>query len=271
MSLQTIGSVCLVGAGKMGMALAKGWLSAGLAPAALTLVEPAPHESVQALAEAQGVRLVDSAPADVPDVLVLAVKPQVMPEVARGLSDLVGAQTLVISIAAGISIGALSGWLGTARVVRTMPNTPAQVGKGVTGLVAGPDVTDGDRAAADALMQAAGLVVWLDAESDIDAVTAISGSGPAYVFNFVEALAAAGVEMGLDADRSMLLARQLVIGAAALMDADPTDAATLRQNVTSPGGTTAEALNVLMAEDGLAPLLKRATEACRKRSIELGQ
>jgi len=271
MSLKDIGSVHLVGAGKMGMALARGWLSAGLKPADLVLIDPQPHESVVALAREKGIRLVSTAPGEAPDVLVLAVKPQVMPDVLPALASVVGTQTLVISIAAGISLARLSGWLGTERVVRTMPNTPAQVGKGVTGAVPMAGVSAADRAVADALLRAAGLAVWFDDESEIDAVTAISGSGPAYVFYFVEALAAAGVDLGMEAAEAMQLARQMVIGAAALMEADPADAATLRQNVTSPGGTTAEALKVLMAADGLGPLLAKAARAARRRSEELGQ
>ena len=270
-NLRTVGPVMLVGAGKMGMALARGWLDAGLPPTNLVLVDPAPGDAARELAEDYGLTIHAEAVGLTPNVLVLAVKPQIIGAVMEGLGPAIGPQTLVLSIAAGISIATLSKGLETGRVVRTMPNTPAQIGKGITGAVAGPEVDADDRAAADALLAAAGQVAWFDAESDLDAVTAVSGSGPAYVFNLVEALAAAGVAQGLPEHVAMQLARQTVIGAAALMEADPAPASALRQNVTSPNGTTAAALAVLMADDGLAPLMARAVDAARQRSEELGR
>jgi pyrroline-5-carboxylate reductase len=270
-SLKDIGPVVLVGAGKMGLALARGWIAAGLPAGELVLVDPQPSDAAREFAGEKGVRLVSNASGVLVSVLVLAVKPQVIGEVMAGLRPSVGKQTLVVSIAAGISIATISAALGTGRVVRTMPNTPAQIGKGVTGAVAGPDVDAEDRAATDALLSAAGQVAWFEVEGDLDAVTAVSGSGPAYVFNLVEALAAAGVAQGLSEATAMQLARQTVIGAAALMEADPAPASVLRQNVTSPNGTTAAALGVLMADDGLAPLMGRAVGAARKRSEELGR
>jgi pyrroline-5-carboxylate reductase len=161
--------------------------------------------------------------------------------------------------------------LATRRVIRTMPNTPAQIGQGISGAVAAADADAADRRIAEALLGAAGQVVWVADERAIDGITAVSGSGPAYVFNFVEALAAAAVEHGFSPETAMQLARQTVIGAAALMAADPTPVGTLRQNVTSPKGTTEAALNVLMAPDGLAPLIARAVAAARRRSEELGK
>ena len=270
-NLRTLGPVMLVGAGKMGMAMARGWLEAGLPGSNLVLVDPAPSDAAKALAADYELTMHAEAIGLEPNVLVLAVKPQIIGEVMEGLKQAVGPQTLVLSIAAGISIATLSAGLETGRVVRTMPNTPAQIGKGVTGAVAGPEVGADDRAAADALLSAAGQVAWFDAENDLDAVTAVSGSGPAYVFNLVEALAAAGVKQGLPEHVAMQLARQTVIGAAALMEADSAPAGVLRQNVTSPNGTTAAALNVLMADDGLTPLMERAVDAARKRSEELGR
>jgi len=270
-NLRTLGPVMLVGAGKMGMALARGWLDAGLPGSSLVLVDPAPSDAAKDLAADYELTIHAEAVGLEPNVLVLAVKPQIIGDVMEGLKQAVGPQTLVLSIAAGISIATLSAGLETERVVRTMPNTPAQIGKGVTGAVAGPDVGTDDRAAVDALLSAAGQVAWFDAEGDLDAVTAVSGSGPAYVFNLVEALAAAGVKQGLPEHVAMQLARQTVIGAAALMEADPAPAGVLRQNVTSPNGTTAAALNVLMADDGLTPLMERAVDAARKRSEELGR
>ncbi len=271
MSFENIGPVVLLGAGKMGLALARGWLAAGLSPADLILVDPNPFDATTAFAKDNGVRLVPEAAGLSPRVLILAVKPQTIPSILPSVRGLLTGQTLVLSIAAGISIDTLSDGLGTRRIVRTMPNTPAQVGKGVTGAVPGPDVSDADRAATEALLRAAGTLVWLPDESDIDAVTAVSGSGPAYVFNLVEAMAAAGERQGLSAEQAMMLARQTVIGAAALMEADPTPASTLRENVTSPNGTTAAALAVLMAPDGLTPLVDRAVAAARRRSEELGR
>jgi pyrroline-5-carboxylate reductase len=270
-NLRGLGPVMLVGAGKMGMAMAHGWLDAGLPPSNLVLVDPSPGEAARELASDYELTIYSEAMGLVPNVLVLAVKPQIIDSVMEGLAPVIGPQTLVLSIAAGISIARLSTGLATGRVVRTMPNTPAQIGKGITGAVAGPDIGTTDRAAVDALLSAAGQVAWFDAEGDLDAVTAVSGSGPAYVFNLVEALAAAGVAQGLSEAVAMQLARQTVIGSAALMEADPAPASVLRQNVTSPNGTTAAALDVLMADDGLTPLMERAVDAARKRSEELGR
>lgn len=269
--LRSLGPVMLVGAGKMGIALAEGWLDAGLPASNLVLVDPHPGEAAQALARDNDLVIHPQAAGLVPNVLVLAVKPQIVGPVMEGLVPVVGPQTLVVSIAAGISIRRLADGLGTARIVRAMPNTPAQIGKGISGAVAGPEAERADKDAATALLAAAGQVVWFDAESDLDAVTAVSGSGPAYVFNFVEALAAAGVAQGLPEHIAMQLARQTVIGAAALMEADPGPVSVLRQNVTSPNGTTAAALEVLMAEDGLGAVIAHAVDAARERSEELGR
>ncbi|WP_404402760.1 pyrroline-5-carboxylate reductase [Pelagibacterium halotolerans] len=271
MSLADAGPVLLVGAGKMGMAMAQGWVKAGLPGAALTLVDPQPHESVKVFAETAGAAVRTDLPGETPRVVVLAVKPQVMGSVLGELKPIIGDETLVISIAAGISIAKIVDGLGTERVVRTMPNTPAQLGKGITGAAAAPAVTGKDREIADAMLAAAGEIVWVEAEQLLDAVTAVSGSGPAYVFYLVEALAAAGVAQGLSDEQAMKLARQTVVGAAALLEADASEAAQLRKNVTSPAGTTEAALNVLMAEDGLAPLISRTVAAARARSEELGQ
>jgi pyrroline-5-carboxylate reductase len=270
-SLSGVGPVVLIGAGKMGLALARGWLSAGLPPRELVLVDPNPQPATQQFADETGVRLVASGNGVLIAVLVLAVKPQVMAGVLEQIRPLIGGHTLVISIAAGISIAAISSGLGTTRVIRTMPNTPAQVGKGVTGAVTGAGASPADRAVADSLLRAAGLVVWFDEEPMLDAVTAVSGSGPAYVFHFVEALAAAGVRQGFSPEQAMELARQTVIGAAALLDADPTSPAVLRQNVTSPNGTTQAALDVLMAPNGLTNLMEKTVLAARLRSEELGR
>ncbi len=270
-ALRHIGPVMLVGAGKMGLALARGWLDAGLPPNHLLLVDPAPSPAALQLAEDFGLNLNTDASGLLPNVLVLAVKPQVMDPVMESLLPITGSHTLAISIAAGIDIARLSRGLDMGRVIRTMPNTPAQIGKGITGAVAGAEVSAEDREVAEALLRAAGPVVWFDDESQLDAVTAVSGSGPAYVFHLVEALAEAARRQGLPDAIAEQLARQTVIGSAALLEADPAPPAVLRQNVTSPNGTTQAGLAVLMGEPGLVDLIDRTVDAARKRSEELGR
>jgi len=269
-TFKDIGPVVVIGAGKMGLALARGWVAGGLAGGDLVLVDPQPGEAASAFARQHGIRMLSSPLGVLTHVMVLAVKPQVMKQVMAENQPAVGAQTLVLSIAAGISLKALAAGLHTQRIVRAMPNTPAQVGKGISGAV-GLQISERDREVANTLLGAAGEVLWFDAESQLDAVTAVSGSGPAYVFYLVEALAIAGVRQGLEAGQAMQLARQTVIGAAALMETDPQPASVLRENVTSPKGTTAAALQVLMAPDGLERLLDRAVMAARLRSEELGR
>lgn len=270
-SLRHVGPVMLVGAGKMGLALARGWLDAGLPPNHLLLVDPVPNPAALQLAEDYGLTLNTDASGLLPNVLVLAVKPQIIDPVMASLQPIVGPHTLAISIVAGIDIARLSRGLDMGRVVRTMPNTPAQIGKGITGAVAGPAVGSEDREVADALLRAAGPVVWFDDEAQLDAVTAVSGSGPAYVFHLVEALAEAGRRQGLPEVIALQLARQTVVGSAALLEADPAPPSVLRQNVTSPNGTTAAGLAVLMGENGLTDLMDRTVDAARRRSEELGR
>lgn len=270
MNLAEVGPVVLVGAGKMGLALARGWVAGGLPANQLVLVDPKPSEPTVAFAHANGIRLATTPLGVLTHVMVLAVKPQVMKQVMAEIQPAVGPHTLVLSIAAGIPLKTLASGLLTERVVRAMPNTPAQIGKGITGAV-GLHIAGDDREVANALLQAAGAVMWFDSEGALDAVTAVSGSGPAYVFYMVEALAAAAMRQGLDPGQAMQLARQTVIGAAGLMEADPQPASILRENVTSPKGTTAAALQVLMAPDGLERLMDRAVLAARMRSEELGR
>lgn len=271
MTLSEIGSVVLVGAGKMGMAMAHGWLAAGLRSSNLVLVSPRPKDNLVDFAGEKGIRLERSLTEKNPAILVLGVKPQVMPDIFPDVKASAGPETIIVSIAAGITMDRLIEGCGTNKVVRTMPNTPAQVGKGVTGAVAGPGITETDKEIVSQLLQASGKAVWFEQEEDLNAMTGISGCGPAYVFLLVESMAAAGVNEGLDPDQAMTLARQTVIGAAGLMEEDPTDAQTLRKNVTSPKGVTAEALAVLMEEGGLPDLMKRAVSAARKRNAELGK
>lgn len=265
-----IGPVVVVGAGKMGLALARGWVAGGLAGNQVVLVDPMPSEQAIAFAGEHEIRLLASPLGVLTHVMVLAVKPQMMKQVIAEIQPAVGPHTLVLSIAAGVSLKTLANGLLTERIVRAMPNTPAQVGKGITGAV-GLRISRQDREVTDALLRAAGEVMWFDAESMLDAVTAVSGSGPAYVFYMVEALAVAAMRQGLEPGQAMQLARQTVIGAAALMESDPQPVSVLRENVTSPKGTTAAALQVLMAPDGLERLMDRAVLAARMRSEELGR
>ncbi|UYO48618.1 pyrroline-5-carboxylate reductase [Rhodopseudomonas palustris] len=264
------GTVVLAGAGKMGGALLTGWLAQGLDGGDVVVIEPHPTDEIAALS-ARGVRLNASA-SDVGAVstLVVAVKPQMFAEATAALRSYVGPSTLVVSIMAGKPIAALSEQLG-GHVVRAMPNTPAAIGRGITVAVAASSVTPAQRGIADALLRATGGVEWVDDEALIDAVTAVSGSGPAYVFLLAEELARAGVDAGLPEDLAMTLARATVAGSGELLHRSDLDAATLRKNVTSPGGTTAAALEVLMADDGFRPLLTRAVAAATKRSKELAK
>jgi pyrroline-5-carboxylate reductase len=264
-------SLGLAGAGRMGTALLDGWANArghGFARA-VSVFEPQPGPAAQAAIKTLGAQL-NPAPNGVLDALVLAVKPQIFAEAAPALKPLVGPGTLVVSIMAGVTSAALKQKLGAARVVRAMPNTPGAIGKGITGYAAS-DLSAEDRAEAEALLAPLGAVERVPNESDIDAVTAVSGSGPAYVFFLVEALAAAGEAEGLDKATALKLARQTVAGAGALLDASDEPADALRRAVTSPGGTTAAALDVLMAEGGLAALMRRAVRAAAARSRELGK
>ena len=262
------GTIVLAGAGKMGGAMLTGWLAQGLDPARVVAIDPAPAPEISALA-AQGVRLnpQDAAPAD---TLVVAVKPQMFRAAGDALKRWVGPSTLVVSIMAGTTIAALQEVCGGA-VVRAMPNTPAAIGRGITVAVPDAHVSAVQRATADALLRATGAVEWVDDEALMDAVTAVSGSGPAYVFLLAEELARAGVAAGLPEALAMKLARDTVSGAGELLNRSELTSATLRQNVTSPGGTTAAALSVLMGDDGFAPLLTRAVAAATARSKELAK
>ena len=272
------GPIWLVGCGKMGGALADGWLAAGLVPARLTVVEAA-SEIRDAWAARGALTVAEPAalpapdrPEDVPQALVVAVKPQQMASVLASLAGKVPPATAVVSIAAGTPIATFTAALGAHRpVVRAMPNTPAAIGRGATALVANAACDDATRALATTLMGAVGQTVWLDDEAQMHAVTALSGSGPAYVFLLVEAMTRAAVERGLEPTLAAELARATVGGAGELVRTSAEPAATLRRNVTSPGGTTAAALEVLMAADGLQPLMNRAIAAAADRSIALAK
>jgi pyrroline-5-carboxylate reductase len=262
-------TLVLVGAGKMGSALLEGWLRLGLAPARLAVVEPQPTADIVGLA-ARGVRLNPALDRlDQPAAVVIAVKPQTAPEVLPRLGAL-GGPMLVLSIMAGRRLDFLARSLpANAAIVRAMPNTPAAIGRGITVAVANSHVTAAQRELAHRLLAGTGAVEWVDDEGLLDAVTAVSGSGPAYVFLLAESLAKAGAAAGLPPDLAARLARATVAGSGELLHRTALDAAVLRQNVTSPGGTTAAALAVLMAEKGLEPLMREAVAAATRRSREL--
>ncbi|GAB4182326.1 MAG: pyrroline-5-carboxylate reductase [Thalassobaculales bacterium] len=262
------GPILLVGCGKMGGAMLSGWLERGV-PGPFHVIEPGGAASFAGRANV--VADAGDLPGDLkPAVLVLAVKPQYMDEAIAPCARFVGPGTLVVSIAAGKTIAYFRRHLGGgAAVLRAMPNTPAAVGRGITAVVAGPGVTAGQKAAGIDLLEAVGEVVEVPAETDIDIVTALSGGGPAYVFLLIECLAAAGEAQGLPAELAMRLARATVIGSGELARQSAESAAQLRVNVTSPGGTTAEALKVLMAPEAMPALFRKAIAAATERSREL--
>ena len=264
------GTIVLAGAGKMGGAMLTGWLAGGLDPNRVAVIEPYPSQEISALA-AKGIRFNPPAK-ELGDVatLVVAVKPQMFREAGTALKPLVGASTLVVSIMAGTPIAALREVCGGS-VVRAMPNTPAAIGRGITVAVAAGNVSTAQRAVADALLRATGSVEWVDDEDLMDAVTAVSGSGPAYIFLLAEEMARAGVEAGLPVELATKLARETVAGSGELLHRSQDSSATLRKNVTSPGGTTAAALEVLMGDGGMQQLMIRAVAAATKRSKELAK
>ena len=258
----------LLGCGKMGSAMLAGWLAQGLAPTAVWVIDPNPSAWLQST----GVRLNADLP-ETPAVVLVAVKPQMMGDALPRLAALGNGETLFLSVAAGTSIAAFEAALGeTTPIIRAMPNTPAAIGRGITAIIGNAHTSPAQLDLAEALLGAVGQVVRLKDEAQMDAVTAVSGSGPAYVFHLIETLAAAGEAEGLAPDLAMTLARATVAGAGALAEAAEESPSQLRINVTSPGGTTQAALNVLMNDtDGLPPLLARAVKAAAARSRELGK
>jgi pyrroline-5-carboxylate reductase len=265
-------AVLLIGAGRMGGALLKGWLATHRF-GAVRVVEPNPSDGLRELAGRGAIALSDRLEAGQLENLaaaVIAVKPQTLKAAPEWLLPLGRSGALVLSIAAGVPTGFFAAQFGSSgRIVRAMPNTPGAIGRGITALY-GSALTAADQALADALMLPLGQTLWVEDESWMDIVTAVSGSGPAYIFLLAEALAAAGRAEGLDEATAARLARATVAGAGALLDVDPRPAADLRKEVTSPGGTTEAALKVLMAEMGLEELMRRAVAAARKRGQELG-
>ncbi len=259
----------LLGCGKMGGAMLEGWLADGLPPGSITVLEPRPGPRLEALTR-EGLRLNTDLPADAA-VAVIAVKPQMMGEALPALVALGGGRTVFVSIAAGTPIRALEEMLGgSTPIIRAMPNTPAAVGRGITALIGNRAAGDDAMALAESLLGAVGQTVRLADEAQMDAVTAVSGSGPAYVFLLIEALAAAGEAEGLAPELALQLARATVGGAGALAESSDREPGQLRVDVTSPNGTTAAALQVLMADgSGLPALLARGVAAAARRSREL--
>ena len=265
------GALLLVGAGKMGSAMLEGWLALGLDPGRVAALDPHPPPETEALLAGKGIALnPDLATLADPAVLVVAVKPQMAATVLADLARHLGPSTLVLSIMAGKTLAGIETLLSReAAIVRAMPNTPAAIGRGITVAVANARASARHRATADALLRSTGGVEWIEDEALMDAVTAVSGSGPAYVFHLVEALAAAGVAAGLPEPLAMRLARETVSGAGELLHRSEASPDVLRRNVTSPGGTTAAALEVLMGGEGLTTLMTKAVQAAGRRAGEL--
>ncbi len=259
----------LLGCGRMGQAMLAGWLEAGLAPEAVTVIDPHPSDWLAAQVTA-GVRL-NETPEVPPSAFVIAVKPQMMQEALAPWARFGDGDTTFLSIAAGTTLAGLEAILGAnSRIIRAMPNTPAAIGRGISAIVGNDRASEGDLTLAERLLAAVGQVVRLADEGLMDAVTAVSGSGPAYVFLLIETLAAAGERAGLPADLALVLARETVAGAGELARRSGEDPAILRQNVTSPGGTTAAALEVLMdPERGFGPLMEAAVARAAARGREL--
>jgi pyrroline-5-carboxylate reductase len=267
-----MGKLLLVGCGKMGGAMLDGWLARGLAASDVIVAEPA--EALRP--KKPGLKGVAASTdvSEVPEIVVLAVKPQsmdaVLPDLKRFAGDGSKGGAVFLSIAAGKTLKYFAGHLGAAaKVVRAMPNTPAAVRQGITVSTASKSVSEAEKKRCHELLEAVGQSLWVDDEGLIDHVTALSGSGPAYVFLLVEAMAAAGAKLGLTPEMAMQLARATVAGSGELLRQSSEPASQLRVNVTSPGGTTAEALKVLMAGDGIQPVFDRALAAASRRSKEL--
>jgi len=273
MSFTVQGPLLLAGAGKMGGAILSGLLARGLDARSVIVQDPDPARPVADLLADNGIDVlpfIDEL-TQPPGVILIAVKPQVMDAVLPPLAKLAGPETLILSIAAGRRIATFEKHLPGAAIVRAMPNTPASIGRGMTVAVANSKVTPAQRALADDLLSAVGEVMWVDDEALLDPVTAVSGSGPAYVFLLAECLAEAGRAAGLDAKLAERLARATIAGSAALLEASDLSAEQLRKNVTSPGGTTAAALEILGGDDGLQKMMTAAVAAATKRGRDLAK
>jgi pyrroline-5-carboxylate reductase len=271
MSASLRGSLVLVGAGKMGGALLEGWIKSGVDANRIVAIDPSPPDEVSQLIARYKIRQnPDVSTIRDAEVVLIAVKPQIMDEVLPRVVALRSSRPLILSVVAGKTISSLEKHFGEdAAVIRTIPNTPAAIGRGITTMVANGHVSDDQLLLATELLSAVGEVVRVRDEGLIDAATAVAGSGPAYVFYLTECLAKAGAEAGLPPDLATQLARATVAGAGELMRVGGLPAETLRRNVTSPKGTTAAALQVLMAGDGLEPLMIKAIDAATRRAREL--
>lgn len=266
------GSIVLVGAGNMGGAILRGWIDSKVDPANIFVSDPGLSYEFKVYLDTHSIGHGATMPEGMKaSVLMIAIKPQMMDKVLPSLVNGTDDGTLIVSIAAGTTISKMKSFLPSGKIVRAMPNTPAMVGRGITGIAAEDGVDARSRDKITKLLEVCGPVVWLDNEAQIDAVTALSGSGPAYVFLLAECMAEAGRKAGLDRDIAMKLARETVSGAGELMRQSEDDANVLRQNVTSPGGTTAAALSVLMAEGGMQELFDTAIAAAKLRSEELAK
>jgi pyrroline-5-carboxylate reductase len=271
MTLKLSGTLVLIGAGKMGGAMLEGWLKAGLPPTQIVALDPNPPTEVLQVITANGIRHnPDVTSINNAEVVLVAVKPQIMDDVLAKLTSLAASKPLVLSVVAGKTIRRLTDFFGPdAAVIRTIPNTPAAIGRGITAMAANENVSAAQADLAEKLLSSIGEVVRVPAEEQIDWVTAVSGSGPAYVFWMTECFTSAGIKLGLAPKLAEQLARATVAGSGELMRQSGIDAETLRKNVTSPNGTTFAALQHLMADDGLKPLMERAIAAAAKRSKEL--
>jgi pyrroline-5-carboxylate reductase len=263
--------IVLAGCGKMGGAMLEGWLKSGVDAKQIVALDPKPPEEVAAMLKANNIaHNPPLATLTAVKAIIIAVKPQMMGEVLPNLASLQKSMPLNLSIAAGKTIASFEAAFGSAAsIIRTMPNTPAAIGRGITAMVGNKNVSTQQMALAKSLLSSTGEVVEVENEAMIDMVTAVSGSGPAYVFYLVECMAAAGERIGLPKELAMKLARATVSGSGELLHQSPSDASTLRQNVTSPGGTTFAALQVLMADEGMRPLFEKAITAAFNRSKEL--
>jgi pyrroline-5-carboxylate reductase len=267
--------LALIGAGHMGLALAKSWIKQGLIAKQgwLVIVDPNPSEAAHELAKQLKIVILpalESEQASLLETLVLAVKPKLILEVGQTLARILPETTLIISVAAGVTLNRLGEVFGSRPLVRAMPNMPASIGRGATVFVSGPGADKDARAQAQALLSASGMAEEVNEEKTLDAVTAVSGSGPAYVFLLAEALAVAGVAEGLDPELARKLACETVAGAGELLRQRGCDPAVLRAEVTSPGGTTAAAMDVLMGSGGFAEMMRRAVNSAARRSSQLG-
>jgi pyrroline-5-carboxylate reductase len=262
----------LVGAGKMGGAMLAGWIAGGLNPSAIRVQDDTPSKETMLLCAEHMIPRGPLPHAVLPRVIIMAVKPQIMDQVFPAIAQRAGPDTITLSIAAGKTLASFEAHLPPgAAVARAMPNTPALIGRGMTVLCGNAHMTSDQKALCAALMAMVSTVAWIDNEHDMDAVTAVSGSGPAYVFLLAEAMTQAGVKAGLAPDLAAQLAKTTIWGSAELMWQAPQPPAQLRENVTSPGGTTAAALAVLMASDGLPSLMERAVAAAAARGQELSK